>query len=53
VPVASRAELETASRCLLEALMPPAKAIRLLGVTLSGLDQDDDAETGPQMRLEL
>jgi DNA polymerase-4 len=52
-PVASRAELEAASRSLLEALMPPAKAIRLLGVTLSGLDQEDASETGPQMRLEL
>jgi DNA polymerase-4 len=52
VPVASRAELECTSLDLLACLMPTPKGIRLLGVTLSGLD-NDEADAGPQMRLEL
>jgi DNA polymerase IV len=51
-PVTSRAELEGASLDLLAALMPTPKGIRLLGVTLSGLG-NDEPEGGPQMRLEL
>ena len=51
-PIAGRAELEAASLDLLAALMPTPKGIRLLGVTLSGLD-NDEADGGPQMRLEL
>ena len=52
VPVGGRAELESASLDLLAALMPTPKGIRLLGVTLSGLG-NDEPEGGPQMRLEL
>ena len=52
VPVASRVELECMSLELLGGLMPAAKGIRLLGVTLSGLD-NEEPNRGPQMRLEL
>jgi len=52
VPVAGRADLEATSLGLLGGLMPAAKGIRLLGVTLSGLDHDE-TEGGPQMSLEL
>ena len=39
-------------RDLLACLMPTPKGIRLLGVTLSGLD-NDETDGGPQMSLEL
>ena len=51
-PVASRAELECTSLDLLASLMPTAKGIRLLGVTLSGLGNEGE-EGGPQMSLAL
>ena len=52
IAVASRAELECTSLDLLACLMPTPKGIRLLGVTLSGLD-NDETDGGPQMSLEL
>jgi DNA polymerase-4 len=52
VAVTSRAEMESTSLELLAGLMPPVKGVRLLGVTLSGLDQETE-ERGPQMTLEL
>jgi DNA polymerase-4 len=53
--VASRAELEAISLDLLEQLMPTAKGIRLLGVTLSSLEGegDDVPPPPPQMSLAL
>jgi DNA polymerase-4 len=51
-PIAGRADLEWTSLDLLACLMPARKGIRLLGVTLSGLDHDVD-DGGPQMSLEL
>jgi DNA polymerase IV len=52
--VASQTELSDVSLDLLAQLMPPAKGIRLLGVTLAGLNTEDEPETAePQMRLAL
>ncbi len=50
--VASREELERTSLELLGGLMPVPKGVRLLGVTLSGLEHEQD-EAGPQMSLPL
>jgi DNA polymerase-4 len=52
VPVGSRAELERVSLDLLSELMPVAKGVRLLGVTLSTL-ATVAIETDPQMSLSL
>jgi DNA polymerase-4 len=53
-PVASLTELEETSLDLLQQLMPVPKGIRLLGVTLSSLETEDELATGqPQMRLAL
>jgi DNA polymerase-4 len=54
-PVADRAGLAAAADALLETLMPPARGIRLLGVTLSNLDQpdDDDGHAAAQLELDL
>jgi DNA polymerase IV len=49
--VGSREELERTSLELLGGLMPAPKGVRLLGVTISGLEHGDEA--GPQMRLPL
>ncbi len=51
-PIASQDELERVSLALLEPLFPVPKGVRLLGVTLSTLnDQPRDAE--PQLRLSI
>jgi DNA polymerase-4 len=50
--VESREELERVSLDLLGALMPVSKGVRLLGVTLAGLDLED-APADPQMSLAL
>jgi DNA polymerase IV len=50
--VESREELERVSLDLLGALMPVRKGVRLLGVTLAGLDLED-APADPQMSLAL
>ncbi len=47
-PVAAQAALEAISLDLLRPLFPPARGVRLLGVTLSGLDAQS-----PQMALGL
>jgi len=44
-PVADRAQLHAASVALVETLLPAAKGIRLVGVTLSGFAEADGAET--------
>ena len=49
-PVASRGELERVSLALLEPLFPSPRGIRLLGVTLSALN-DEAAAAGAQLRL--
>ena len=49
-PVASRGELEQVSLALLEPLFPAPRGIRLLGVTLSALNEKS-AETDAQFRL--
>ena len=46
-PVATRAELDRQSIELLEGLFPLAKGIRLLGVSLSSLDEEQTNETAP------
>jgi DNA polymerase-4 len=51
-PVASRGELEQASLALLEPLFPIPRGIRLLGVTLSALNEAS-AEAGAQLWLIL
>ncbi len=50
--VESRDELERVSMELLGGLMPARKGVRLLGVTLSGLEQGD-VPANPQMSLAL
>jgi DNA polymerase-4 len=42
VPVESRAALERTSLDLLSALVPVSKGVRLLGVTLSSLNNDGE-----------
>jgi DNA polymerase IV len=49
-PVANRGELEQASLALLEPMFPAPRGIRLLGVTLSALNENP-AETDAQFRL--
>ena len=49
-PVASRATLEAAGLELLRPLLPPPKGVRLLGVSISGL-QAEDSDPRPQMSL--
>jgi DNA polymerase-4 len=51
VPVASREVLEALVSTLLEPLFPPAKGIRLLGVTLSSLEAEGKPRIGQQLRL--
>ncbi len=51
-PVASRAALEQASLDLLRPVLPAPKGVRLLGVSLSGLELRGD-QTRPQMNLAL
>jgi DNA polymerase IV len=51
--VDGREALERISLELLGALMPALKGVRLLGVTLSGLENEDAADAGPQMKLAL
>ncbi len=51
-PVATQAELQAISLDLLRPLFPPAKGVRLLGVTLSNLDTDRERDP-VQMALEL
>jgi DNA polymerase-4 len=51
-PVATRAQLERQSRELLERLFPVVKGVRLLGVTLSTLD-DERTKNMPQLSLAL
>jgi DNA polymerase-4 len=51
-PLATRAELERQSFDLLEHLFPLAKGVRLLGVSLSSLDETRMKEK-PQLRLAL
>ncbi|MFC0389635.1 DinB/UmuC family translesion DNA polymerase [Muricoccus vinaceus] len=52
VPVSSRAALARISRDLLEGFFPPAKAVRLLGVTVSGFDSAD-GERADQVNLDF
>jgi DNA polymerase-4 len=49
-PIGSRSELETVAIGLLERLMPPPKAVRLIGVSISTLQTDAAAVTS-QMSL--
>ena len=49
-PVASRGELEQVSLALLEPLFPVPRGIRLLGVTLSTLNEEL-AQANAQLRL--
>lgn len=51
-PVASATELERLSQALLAPLFPLAKGIRLLGVTISSLG-DDEPDKGRQLHLML
>ncbi len=51
-PVSTRQELEQASLALLEPLFPVPKGIRLLGVTLSTLN-DEPKEAEAQLRLSI
>ena len=51
-PFPTRADLERQSLELLESLFPLAKGIRLLGASLSSLD-DDQANGQPQLTLAL
>jgi hypothetical protein len=44
VKAANRADLERASVVLLKNLVPLAKAVRLLGVSLSSLQDEDESE---------
>jgi DNA polymerase-4 len=50
--IAGRSELEAITVALLQPLMPPPKGVRLLGVTLSGL-QAGSGEEIDQMRLPI
>jgi DNA polymerase-4 len=52
VPVGSRTDLERVAFDILSREMPPRKAVRLLGVTLSSLT-GDAAPADPQLRLTL
>jgi DNA polymerase-4 len=51
VTVSSRSELERLSIALLQNAMPVSKAVRLLGVSLSALQGDE--QTGPQFGLPI
>ena len=51
--IASRAVLEEVVSVLLEPLFPATKGIRLLGVTLSSLDVEQEPRTGQQLRLPI
>jgi DNA polymerase-4 len=51
-PIASRGEIVQVSRALLEPLFPVPRGIRLLGVTLSTLNEGP-AEAGAQLRLSI
>ena len=51
--IASRAVLEEVVSVLLEPLFPVTKGIRLLGVTLSSLDAEQEPRTGQQLRLPI
>lgn len=50
--VESRSGLDQASADLLRQLFPLDKSVRLLGVSLSALNTDEEAET-PQLYLQL
>lgn len=52
-PVASRSVLEELISSLLEPLFPVRMGIRLLGVTLSSLDDESEPRNGRQLRLPL
>jgi DNA polymerase IV len=52
-PVEYRVSLEKASLDLLSALFPLRKGVRLLGVTLSGLDTEEKPERRAQLSLPL
>lgn len=51
-PVSTLQQFSTLAEALLKALFPLPKAIRLIGVTLSGLDEDDEKEK-PQLEFDL
>jgi DNA polymerase-4 len=51
--IGSRDELESASAELLKALFPMEKAVRLLGVSISGFVADDEPNHPQQIALEL
>lgn len=53
VPVASQAEIADIVETLLQPLFPATKGIRLLGVTLSSLGEDEQPGDEPQLRLTL
>jgi DNA polymerase-4 len=50
-PIAARAAFERAAVDLVRGLYPLPKRVRLLGVTLSNLEQDAPAESAPQLDL--
>lgn len=52
MPVTSRPELARISRDLVQGVFPLAKAVRLLGVTVSGFDNVDGARPD-QISLDL
>jgi DNA polymerase-4 len=49
--VASRAQLHGASLALMDSVLPASKGIRLVGVTLSGFPEQDDAGRGKSWLL--
>jgi DNA polymerase-4 len=53
VPVAARSDLEALSLDLLRPLMPVARPVRLLGVSLAGREEEVAAADVPQMQLDL
>lgn len=52
-PVSDRATLERMSIGLLRSVLPLTKGVRLLGVSLSSLQQPDSPASGGQLRLDL
>lgn len=51
--IGAASELEAIARSLLDPLFPPAKGIRLIGVTLSSFDDGDRREEPDQLSLRL
>ena len=52
-PIATQGAIETLVYALLESVFPVSKGIRLLGVTLSSLDNEPEFRVGQQLLLPL